>query len=131
VQGTQRYVIFSFLTLGFILWQTLGRLFSTILFYAADYSSSFSNPAILGNQFTLADLLGFGIALGVGLWAYKHPKASEFSNDVVNELRKVTWPSRKETQSHTVIVIITTIIIALILGVFDLVWAELTGLIYA
>lgn len=126
MQGTQRYVIFSFLTLGFILWSTLGRLFAALA-----YSLDIPDPAILGNQFTAANLLGFFIALGVGLWGYKHPRANEFSHDVVNELRKVTWPSRKETQSHTIVVLITTAIIALILGVFDLVWAELTGLIYA
>ena len=39
--------------------------------------------------------------------------------------------SRKDTQTATVVVIVTTLIIAAILGVFDLVWAKLTGLIYS
>ena len=46
------------------------------------------------------------------------------------ELSKVSWPTRKETWSQTIVVIIVSIIAAVILGVFDAVWAQITDFIY-
>ena len=125
MQGTQRYVVFAYLALGFMLFMTLDRVLGAV-FYAADLP----NPGVIGSRFTLVSTIGLLIGAGAAFWAYRHPRANEFSHEVVNELRKVTWPGRKETQSQTVVVIVTTLIIALILGLFDFIWAELTGLIY-
>lgn len=125
MQGTQRYVVFAYLAMGFLVFMTLDRMLGA-LFYAVEIP----NPGVIGSGFTLVSLIGLVVAAGLGVFAYRHPRASEFSNEVVTELRKVSWPSRKETQSQTIVVIITTVIIALILGLFDFIWAELTGLIY-
>ena len=51
--------------------------------------------------------------------------------EIANEMAKVTWPSRKETSAATLVVIVTTIIISLILGLFDLIWSWATGIIYS
>lgn len=125
MQGTQRYVVFAYLALGFLLFMTLDRVLGA-LFYAVEIP----NPGVIGSRFTLVSLIGLVVAVGAAFVTYRNPRANEFSHEVVTELRKVTWPSRKETQSSTVVVIITTIIIALILGLFDFIWAELTGIIY-
>ena len=125
MQGTQRYVVFAYLAIGFVLFITLDRIFGF-----AVYTADLPNPGIIGNRFTLATVIALAISGAVGYFAYKHPKAHQFSNEVVAELRKVTWPGRQETQSSTVVVIVTTLIIAGILGIFDFIWAELTGLIY-
>jgi len=50
--------------------------------------------------------------------------------EVTNELRKVTWPTRKETQAATLVVIVTVIVAAIFLGLFDAIWSWLTSLIY-
>ena len=42
----------------------------------------------------------------------------------------MAWPSRKETSASTIVVIITSIIAAGILGAFDAVWSTITDLIY-
>lgn len=125
MQGTQRYVVFAYLALGFLLFMTLDQLFGAVV-----YAAELPNPALIGSRFTLASMIALVLAVAGGMFAYKNPKAHEFSHEVVSELRKVSWPSRKETQSSTVVVIITTLIIAAILGLFDFIWAELTGLIY-
>lgn len=125
MQGTQRYLIFAYLLAGFLVWITLDRLFGAVV-----YTADLPNPALIGSGFTLTTLLSLVIAIGAGVYAYRHPRAHAFSTDVITELRKVTWPSRKETQSSTVVVIITTLIISGILYLFDTVWARLTGLIY-
>ena len=52
------------------------------------------------------------------------------SHEIVGELAKVTWPSREETQVSTIVVIVTSIIAAIIVGSFDAVWSTITDLIY-
>ena len=125
MQGNQRYVIFSFLAGGILLWMTFAQIFGALA-YAADVP----DPALLGSQFTLSTLLGAVVGAGAAVFALKHKPTYAFAEEVVAELRKVTWPSRKETQTATVVVIVTTLIIAAILGVFDMVWGQLTGMIY-
>jgi preprotein translocase subunit SecE len=125
LQGVQRFVIFAYLVLGVLLWATLAKLFAALA-----YLANVPDVPLLGSNFTLANLLGLVVSAGTAVWAMKNQRAHDFSTDVVAELRKVTWPSRKETRTATIVVIVTTIITALILGFFDMVWAKLTGIIY-
>ncbi len=46
-------------------------------------------------------------------------KASEFFREVKVELKKVVWPTRKQTTGTTVVVIIFVFVVAVFLGVFD------------
>ena len=85
---------------------------------------------ILGNTFTLANLIGLAISGGTGAYLWRNEKINVASHEVVSELRKVTWTSRKETQTSTVVVLVTTVIISTILWVFDLFWAWATSAIY-
>lgn len=55
-------------------------------------------------------------------------KAIQFLREVKVELKKVTWPSRKQTMGSTVVVLVIVTIISLFLGVVD---AGLAGLIRA
>ena len=45
-------------------------------------------------------------------------------------MKKVTWPSAKEVRAATIVVIVMAIISAIVLGLFDLVWSNLTELVY-
>ncbi|MDT8380291.1 MAG: preprotein translocase subunit SecE [Desulfotignum sp.] len=45
--------------------------------------------------------------------------ASEFLREVRVELKKVTWPTRKQTTGTTIVVIIFVFILAVFLGFFD------------
>jgi len=47
-------------------------------------------------------------------------KVMQFLREVKVELRKVTWPSRKQTVGSTVVVIVLVMIISLFLGVVDI-----------
>jgi len=47
-------------------------------------------------------------------------KATQFLSDAKVELKKVTWPNRKELLSTTGIVIVLVLIIAFFLGIVDL-----------
>ncbi len=46
-------------------------------------------------------------------------RAIEFLREVQVELKKVTWPTRKQTTGTTVVVVIFVFIVAAFLGVFD------------
>ena len=43
----------------------------------------------------------------------------QFLREVKTELKKVTWPSRKDTLSGTLVVLVAVIIIAVFLGIVD------------
>ena len=47
-------------------------------------------------------------------------KSAQFLREVKVELKKVTWPSRKQTIGSTVVVIVLVMLISLFLGVVDL-----------
>ena len=51
----------------------------------------------------------------------KIEKLRTFLLEVNQEIRKVTWPGKRELAGATVIVLLATIMMALILGLFDLV----------
>jgi len=45
--------------------------------------------------------------------------AKQFLREVRTELKKVTWPSRKDTLSGTLVVLVAVFIIAIFLGIVD------------
>jgi preprotein translocase subunit SecE len=54
------------------------------------------------------------------MWAL-YEKAVQFFRDVRSELRKVTFPTRKETVASTVVVLIAVFAVSMYLGVVDFV----------
>ncbi len=45
--------------------------------------------------------------------------AKQFLREVKQELKKVTWPSRKDTLSGTAVVLVAVFVIAFFLGIVD------------
>ena len=125
MQGVQRYVVFAFLTLGVLLWATLSKLLQALA-----YAVNAPDFEVIGSQFTATTAIGLVVSAAAGWICFKNERVYGFSAEVVAELKKVTWPTRDETRSATIVVVITTLIIAGILGVFDMVWANVTGLLY-
>lgn len=54
---------------------------------------------------------------------------SQYLREVVFELRKVVWPSRKETIGSTSVVLVIVIISGIFLGIVDLVLSRLVRLL--
>jgi preprotein translocase subunit SecE len=48
-----------------------------------------------------------------------YARAVQFLHDVRSELRKVTFPTRKETLASTTVVIVVVFILAMYLGIVD------------
>jgi preprotein translocase subunit SecE len=70
------------------------------------------------------------VALIGGIWLYRNDRIYTLAHEIASELKKVTWPTKKETQLGTFVVIVMVIVSAIILGTFDMVWAALTDAIY-
>jgi preprotein translocase subunit SecE len=47
-----------------------------------------------------------------------------FATDLVEELKKVTWPTRKETIRLTTVVIVISLIIGIYIGIIDILMAK-------
>ncbi len=64
-------------------------------------------------------LVAFGIAAAIALQTERGRAVAEFVRATNIEVRKVVWPSRKETMQTTLIIIITVIVVALFLWGID------------
>jgi preprotein translocase subunit SecE len=115
------FFVFAALAVGVFLEKVLGLLFSY---------TRWSDPAILGEDWTLTTIVGFAVAAIAAVVAWRTPRVQAVSLEVAAELNKVTWPSMRETRAATVAVVIATFIAAIILGIFDYVWAKLSSLVY-
>ena len=82
-----------------------GRRPLPFLGWSFDYRFLIEGPLLIG-------------ALAFAVWLFNHPPAADFLIDTETELRKVTWPSRKEEINNSIVVVVTVVII----GVFILNW---------
>lgn len=58
-------------------------------------------------------------------------KIKEFGNDVVKEMKKVSWPTKEQLKESTMVVIATTLIITSIVLVIDKAMDLLIGIIFS
>ncbi len=76
------------------------------------------------------DIVKHGLPIGAGLILFGvcqfHPKIRTWAEEVVAEVRKVVFPSRKDTTAMTISVIIMVLISSVIITVMD--WASGLGL---
>jgi len=88
------------------------------------------NDSTLFAGYTVTTVIGFGVAIGLAVGLWRIPRTHTLSLQVAEELRRVTWPSFRETRAATVAVIVASAIAAAVLGVFDFVWSWLSQRIY-
>jgi preprotein translocase subunit SecE len=81
------------------------------------------------SQFYITSLSAL-TALIAGIVFYRNERSYGLVNEVCTELKKVSWPTAKEVKAATIVVIVMTLVSALILGFFDLVWTNVTQFIY-
>ena len=64
--------------------------------------------------------------------AVKRPNfIQKYFGETVGELRKVTWPTRKEATNLTLIVIAVVVAMGLLLGALDFVYSRFFALLFA
>ncbi len=115
------FYVFAAIVLGVFLEKVLGIAFA----YAR-----WNDPAIFGEDWSLTTVIGYAIAAAAAIVAWRTPRSHRVSLEIAQELKKVTWPTLRETRAATVAVVVATFVAAAILGIFDFVWARLSELIY-
>lgn len=105
---------------------------ATVLFFLTKWSIDW-----LWSYFTGATpgelpmtVIAIVVAVGAAIYLYRHERVHTLANEVAAELKKVSWPTPKEVRAATIVVIVMALIAALILGLFDFVWSNLTELVY-
>ncbi len=56
-------------------------------------------------------------------------RAGKWLRDMRSELKKVQWPTRKQTVNNTLIVIVCVIVVGVFIALFDFVAGEAIGLL--
>lgn len=66
---------------------------------------------------------GMPVLIGIAIFAVLqfNPRVLAWGDEVVSEIRKVVWPSRKDTTAMTIVVVIMVIISSVIVTSFDFV----------
>lgn len=93
--------------------------------YVVSYAMSTAAALSSGNaaHFLSRDLVHHGLPVLVGLLVFLSlqfkKSVVEWADEVVTELRKIVWPSRKDTTNMTVVVCIMVVLSGAVLGLFD------------
>lgn len=85
---------------------------------------SFSQAFGFVARFAGSDLVRHGVPVAFGLAVFAllqfNPRILTWADEVVVEIKKVVWPSRKDTTAMTIVVIIMVMISSVIVTGFDL-----------
>tara|TARA_B100001248_G_C27399644_1_gene469061 strand:- start:13633 stop:14028 length:396 start_codon:yes stop_codon:yes gene_type:complete len=115
------------LTVSFILAGAIAAVVVNSLFTA--FAASFASVARVYSM----DILRHGLPVGVGALTFVilqfNQKALTYADEVVSEIKKVVWPSHKDTAAMTVVVSIMLIVSGLVLGLFDFLSQEIVKII--
>ena len=122
----EKIVRMSFVIGGLLVWVVLAGFFGMVL----GWISPNLDKSLIGAQFSVSNLLGLlgGIAVVGYLWL--NEKIFKIGMEIAGELRNVTWPKWAETRTSTIVVVITTVVIAAVLGLFDAIVGAVTAAIY-
>lgn len=118
---TRNIMLITYLAVAGLFWY----LFSAALSYVAVYFHLLDRYSFIGPVVNIGPIV-LGVLASLSL--YKVKRLRDYFIDVIAEVKKVTWPPKKETWGATVVVIIAVLISALMLGVFD--WISSTLIKY-
>src|SRR4051794_36370228 len=96
-----------------------GLLLATVLVQASEATWRYFARYLGRPNDMLIWLIGGGIGAATAFYFWRNERVFGLATEVVSELKKVSWPSRKETSAATVVVIVTVFICTVILGLFD------------
>ncbi len=102
----------AFVVAGFLAFLTVSLLIDT-----------FATLFPLVSRFSSNDVVKHGLPILVGFGAFAalqfNKKVVTFCDEVVTEIRKIVWPSRKDTVAMTIVVCVMLVVSGVLLGVFD------------
>jgi preprotein translocase subunit SecE len=111
-KNNQSLVNFGFVLAGFLTYYVVGVLFETL-------AATFGAVARFRNIEALKHGLPVGLGLLVFLVLFFNPKVQVWADEVISEVKKVVWPSKKDTIAMTVVCCVMCIVAGIGFGVFD------------
>jgi len=113
----RRLVVIFLLLFGFILALFLEHVLHEVVWAGFQWGDP---PVIEGlDESRITNVLGGGVAIGLMLFAWLHPRPKQLLLDVAGELMKVTWPSWGETRVSTIAVVVASVVASVILFAID------------
>lgn len=107
-----------------------GALAAFFFYKAAELIGIQTNLAETWDWYNLTStVLALVLGLLLTLWLKSDPERHDYFLASIGELRKVTWPSWPDVKRMTVIVCVVVGIFAVIVSVFDIVWARTLNLL--
>ena len=118
----QRFVVLSFIAAGLLVGVS----------FQAGLVSGFGQFAVpdtrLGGLVNLSTAISVAAGVITIVALIRNPSAVSFTDEVVDELGKVTWPTRDETVRASTTVVVTTLFTAAVLGAYDYIWKQVADL---
>ena len=111
--NTKKIMTMGFVGCAVVAWICAGVLLDTA-------SATFGVVARLTDQDLFRHGIPFLLAAVTFVSLQFNKKVTVYTEEVVNEIKKVVWPSRPETMAMTVVVCIMLLISGVLLGVFDM-----------
>ena len=125
VEQPKRYVAIFYVLAAIAIGKFFEKIASLVFSYA-----KYNDATVLVEGWTLSTVIGFAVAAVLAVVVWRIPKTQSVSLEIALELKRVTWPSLRETRSATVAVVVASFIAAMVLGVFDFIWGRLSSLVY-
>lgn len=131
----ERMVNMAFIAAGLVLWFVSAHLFGVIFDALPPLSTSTGDRVhwdayIIGREFRLSNLLGVACGVVGGILLWRNEWLFNQAQEISSELHKVTWPSWPEVRLATVVVMVTTVLVACCLWAFDTAFAAVSRLVY-
>lgn len=121
-QDNKKYITLSFIIFSFILAYVVSVLFQAVA----------SNVGAVGRYWSMT-AVQHGVPIVSGLLAFLilqlNSKTVKWADEVLIELRKVTWPTRKETTAMTIVTCVMLVVAGVGLGLFDVVSKEVVNIL--
>jgi preprotein translocase subunit SecE len=125
VEQPKRYVAIFYVLAAIALAKFLEKVIGLAFSYGR-----LNDANLIAEGWTVSTAIGFALAALVAVVVWRIPRTQSVSLEVALELKRVTWPSLRETRAATVAVVVASFIASIILGVFDFIWGRLSAMVY-
>lgn len=105
------------LTLSFAIFGALSGF--TVHLLIKSFSAAFGWVARVASSDVVTHILPVAIGIGVFAVLQLNSRISSWGDDVVAEIRKVVWPSGKDTRAMTIVVIVMVFASSLVISLMD------------
>lgn len=133
--GAARYVHATLLSAGILIAFLCGKILGVVWNSLAEWPAAVDAvPQLIAysedERPTITMVLGAVIGAITVIQVYRKPHIRAWTDEVVQELAKVTWPNRETVTNGTIVVVIAGIIATCYIAVLDRFWGFITGLVY-